>query len=81
LLANTPKHSRGLFEMIYTLSPPYIAIYGEREFILAGASAIQVSTTNFTNPSAPLEILEGIEEFMNKEGITDINELIEAGRG
>jgi dihydroorotate dehydrogenase (NAD+) catalytic subunit len=51
------------------------------EFILAGASAVEVGTANFANPGAPLEILEGIEEFMEKEGISDINELIGAGRG
>ena len=51
------------------------------QFIMAGASAVQMGTANFTNPNAPLEILEGIEEFMAKEGITDINELIGAGRG
>jgi len=49
------------------------------QFIMAGASAVQMGTANFTNPSAPLEVLEGIEEFMKKEGITDINELIGAG--
>jgi dihydroorotate dehydrogenase (NAD+) catalytic subunit len=49
------------------------------QFIMAGASAVQMGTANFTNPSAPLEVLEGIEEFMNKEGINDINELIGAG--
>ena len=51
------------------------------EFILAGASAVEVGTANFNDPSSPLEILEGIEEFMKKEGIEDINELIGAGRG
>jgi len=46
------------------------------EFILAGASAIQIGTASFTNPHAPLDILEGIEKFMEKEGIGDITELI-----
>jgi len=46
------------------------------EFIMAGASAIQVGTASFSNPRAPLDILEGIEEFMEKEGIKDIAELI-----
>jgi dihydroorotate dehydrogenase (NAD+) catalytic subunit len=50
------------------------------QFIMAGASAVEVGTANFTNPSAPLDILEGIEQFMKKEGVTDINELIGAGR-
>jgi len=51
------------------------------EFIMAGASAVQVGTANFTNPKAPLEVLEGIEEFMAKEGVKDISELIGAARG
>lgn len=50
------------------------------EFIMAGASSIQVGTANLTNPQAPLEVLEGIEEFMAKEGVKDIVELIGAGR-
>ena len=50
------------------------------EFIMAGASAIQVGTASFTNPRAPLDVLEGIKQFMEKEGIKDIAELIGAAR-
>ncbi len=50
------------------------------EFIMAGASAIQVGTATFTNPRAPLDVLEGIEQFMKKEGIKDITELIGAAQ-
>lgn len=49
-------------------------------FIMAGASAIQVGTASFTNPRAPLDILEGIEQFMKKEGIKDIADLVGAAR-
>ena len=51
------------------------------EFIMAGASAIQVGTASFTNPRAPLDVLDGIEQFMKKEGIKDITELIGTARG
>ena len=51
------------------------------EFIMAGASAIQVGTASFNNPRAPLDVLEGIEQFMEKEGIEDIAELIGTARG
>jgi len=51
------------------------------EFIMAGASAIQVGTASFTNPRAPLDVLEGIEQFMKKEGIASLTELIGAARG
>jgi len=50
------------------------------EFIMAGASAVQVGTAGFTNPRAPLDVLEGIEEFMQDEGIKDVSELIGVAR-
>jgi len=50
------------------------------EFIMAGASAIQVGTASFTNPRAPLDVLEGIEQFMRKEGINNLTELISVAR-
>ena len=51
------------------------------EFIMAGAGAIQVGTASFTNPRAPLDILEGIEQFMEKEEIDNLTDLIGAARG
>jgi dihydroorotate dehydrogenase (NAD+) catalytic subunit len=50
------------------------------EFIMAGASAVQVGTATFINPRAALDILEGIEEFMRREGIRDIVEIIGCAR-
>jgi len=50
------------------------------EFIMAGASAIQVGTASFTNPRAPLDVLEGIEQFMKKEGINNLGELVGVAR-
>jgi len=42
------------------------------EFIMAGASAVQVGMGNFTNPRAPLDVLEGIERFLVQQGIEHI---------
>lgn len=50
------------------------------EFLMAGASAIQVGTASFAHPRAPLDVLEGIERFMEREGIEDIREIIGAAR-
>ena len=50
------------------------------EFIMAGATAIQVGTANFANPRASLDVLEGMEEYTGKEGVKDIGELIGAAR-
>lgn len=51
------------------------------EFIMAGASAVQVGTASFADPGAPLRVLEGIEKFMADEGIKDITELIGVAHG
>jgi len=46
------------------------------EFLMAGASAVQVGTATFLNPRAPLEVIEGLEAFLRREGIEDVNEII-----
>ena len=46
------------------------------EFIMAGATAVSVGTANFYNPYATVEIAEGIENFMKKQKVEDIRELI-----
>lgn len=48
------------------------------EFILAGATAVSVGTANFHNPYATVEIVEGIEAYMKKYHVEDINELVGA---
>lgn len=48
------------------------------EFLMAGASAIQIGTINFTNPRAGAEIVEGIEQFMCKAGVGSITEIVGA---
>ena len=46
------------------------------EFIMAGATMVSVGTANFFNPYATLEVVEGIENYMKKYNVADINELI-----
>ena len=46
------------------------------EFIMAGATAVSVGTANFFNPYATVEIVEGIEKYMQENGVTDMTELI-----
>ncbi|MHB8376103.1 MAG: dihydroorotate dehydrogenase [Dehalococcoidia bacterium] len=51
------------------------------EFLLAGATAVQVGTATFRNPRAPLDVLEGIEAYLRDEGVGDVRELVGAARG
>ena len=46
------------------------------EFILAGATAVSVGTANFNNPNTTIEVIEGIEDYMERHGVEDINNLI-----
>lgn len=45
------------------------------EFIMAGATCVQIGTANFVNPKVGLEIIDGIEEFMNEQGIESLDEI------
>lgn len=46
------------------------------EFMLAGATAVQIGTANFTNPLSSLNIAKDLENILNKRRISDINTLI-----
>lgn len=46
------------------------------EFILAGATAVSVGTANFMNPTATLDVLKGIEDYMKMHNVKDINDLV-----
>ena len=46
------------------------------EFLMAGATAVSIGTANFHDPYATVKTIVGIESYMKKYGIEDINELI-----
>jgi dihydroorotate dehydrogenase (NAD+) catalytic subunit len=50
------------------------------EFIVSGATAIQIGTATLTNPHAPLDILDGIEHLMKESGVQNLAGLVGLGR-
>lgn len=48
------------------------------EFILAGSSAIQIGTHNFIDPAISVKVVEGIKEYLDKNNINHVNELVGA---
>ena len=46
------------------------------EFLLAGASAIQIGTANFIDPAISAKVTKGIVEYCERQGVKDVNELI-----
>ena len=76
-----PVAVRMVWQVAQAVSIPVIGMGGIStwqdavEFMLAGADAISVGTANFVNPYAPLEIAEGVEDYLIKNGFSKINEL------
>lgn len=76
-----PVALRMVYEVYKAVKVPVIGMGGIMsaddavEFMLAGASGIAVGTANFVNPLASIEILDGIIDYMEKEGIEAISSL------
>ncbi|MFN0149052.1 MAG: dihydroorotate dehydrogenase [Dehalococcoidia bacterium] len=50
------------------------------EFLMAGATAVQVGTATFANPRAPLDVLEGLEAWLCRNEVRDVREIIGCAR-
>ena len=48
------------------------------EFMLAGATSVAVGTANFANPRATVDVIDGIIDYCEEQGVKDVNELIGA---
>ena len=46
------------------------------EFMLAGASAVQIGTANFIDPQIAIKIIDGINEYLDRKGIKDVREIV-----
>ena len=46
------------------------------EMMMAGASAIQMGTAIFTDPWSPIKVIEGLNDYMDKNGIKDLSEIV-----
>ena len=71
-----------VYQAVHAVDIPVIGLGGimdyrdALEFLIAGASAVQVGTANFVNPKAAEEIVTGIEKYCSEKNITHISELI-----
>ncbi|MBU0729103.1 MAG: dihydroorotate dehydrogenase [Proteobacteria bacterium] len=77
-----PVALRMVWQVAQAVKVPVIGIGGITtaadaiEFMIAGATAIQVGTANFINPGVSEEILDGIATYLNEKGLTSVQELI-----
>ena len=81
-----PIALRQVYEVAGAVDVPIIGCGGistatdALEFIMAGATAVQIGTATFANPLAPIEAIDGIEAYCREQGVRDICELVGAGR-
>ncbi|MFC2560269.1 dihydroorotate dehydrogenase [Porphyromonas pasteri] len=79
-----PIALRMVWQTAQTVKVPIIGMGGIAsatdaiEFLLTGASAVEVGTYNFVDPSVTTQIVDGIEDYMHRHGFTDIQDLIGA---
>jgi dihydroorotate dehydrogenase (NAD+) catalytic subunit len=77
-----PVALRMVWQVVHAVKIPVIGIGGimaaedALEFIIAGATAIQVGTANFIDPASTIHILNGIEDYMAGHHVADIKDLI-----
>lgn len=77
-----PVAVRMVYQVANAVKIPIIGMGGiasakdAMEFILAGATAVSVGTANFNNPNTTMEVIEGIEDYMIRHHVKDINELV-----
>ena len=46
------------------------------EFLMAGATAVQIGTANFLDPTVTIKVIDGLQDYLNRHNIKDINEII-----
>ena len=51
---------------------------GNVEFMLAGATAIQIGTYNFVDPAVGIKVIEGMNDYCDRHGFSSVRELIGA---
>jgi len=82
-----PVALRMVWQVAQAVDIPVIGIGGimntddALEFLLAGASAIQVGTANFVNPNSTMEIVDGLEAYLDRHGFGFISEIIRMVNG
>lgn len=77
-----PVAVRMVWQVAKTVKIPVVGLGGIMngrdaiEFMLAGARAIQVGTANFVDPAVTMRIIDYMEDYCNRHGVNDINEIV-----
>jgi dihydroorotate dehydrogenase (NAD+) catalytic subunit len=81
-----PVIVRMVYQVAAAVSVPVVGVGGitstedALQYILAGATAVQVGTANFVNPRTGLEIVDGLTAYLKQNGLSDLSALVGAAR-
>ena len=76
-----PVAVRMVWQVAKAVSIPVVGLGGitdardALEFIMAGATAVQIGTANFIDPTTCIKVIEGLEDYCSRHGVNDISEL------
>ena len=77
-----PVALRMVYQVAHAVQVPVIGLGGISnakdavEFLLAGASAIEIGTANFLDPAISIKVVQGIDEYLEKHGFTSVKDII-----
>ena len=77
-----PVAVRMVWQVAHAVKIPVIGLGGiataadALEFLMAGATAVQVGTANFIDPAVTMKIIDGLEDYCQRHGVADINDII-----
>ncbi|MBQ4228521.1 MAG: nitronate monooxygenase, partial [Bacteroidaceae bacterium] len=77
-----PVALRMVYQVAHAVQVPVIGLGGIScakdaiEFLLAGASAIEIGTANFLDPTVSVKVAQGINEYLEKHGFKSVKEII-----
>ena len=77
-----PLAVRMVWQVAHAVKIPVIGLGGistaadALEFLMAGAKAVEVGTANFIDPTVTMKIIAGLEDYCQRHGVKDINEII-----
>ncbi len=77
-----PVAVRMVWQVAHAVKIPVVGLGGictaedAIEFLMAGATAIEVGTANFIDPAVTVKIIDGLEAWCKAHGVSDINEII-----
>ena len=77
-----PVALRMVYQVAHSVQIPVVGLGGimsaedALEFLMCGATAIEIGTANFIDPAATIKVCNGINEWLDRHGVADVNDII-----